>query len=207
LTIIGGFARQILKNSSGELQDRKKLQIILEEVRRLEDFLVEVGSFVKFAEPHPIQGDLNALLQETCLRLEPTLTENGIHLLLQPDPAIPGVKFDPHQLRQVILNIAKNSIEAMPQGGTLTISSGRQSDRVFVQICDTGIGISPETMGKIFQPFYCYSTKPKGSGLGLIISQKIMEAHQGELTIESEPHKGTKVNLYLKMNCPGSGSI
>jgi two-component system sensor histidine kinase HydH len=94
------------------------------------------------------------------------------------------------------LNIAKNGIEAMEAGGTLTITTGRQEGRVIVQICDTGTGIPPEMQGKIFQPFF--SSKPKGSGLGLAISQKIIEAHQGEITIESEPHKGTRVIIFLR---------
>jgi two-component system sensor histidine kinase HydH len=112
------------------------------------------------------------------------------------DPDLPQVQFDPVHIRQVILNIAKNGIEAMEVGGTLTITTGRQEGRVFVQICDTGTGIPPEMQGKIFQPFF--SSKPKGSGLGLAISQKIIEAHQGEITIESEPHKGTRVIIFLR---------
>ena len=100
-------------------------------------------------------------------------------------------------LRQVILNIAKNGIEAMPEGGTLSMVSGRQAGRVFVQITDTGEGIPPEVLEKIFQPFF--STKAKGSGLGLAISQKIIEAHQGEITIESEPGQGSRVTLFLNI--------
>jgi two-component system sensor histidine kinase HydH len=99
-------------------------------------------------------------------------------------------------MRQVLLNVAKNGIEAMDTGGTLTVATGRQADRVFVQIGDTGKGIPPEIQEKIFQPFF--STKPKGSGLGLAISQKIIEAHQGEITIESEPRKGTRVTIFLR---------
>ena len=116
---------------------------------------------------------------------------------LELDHDLPPVQFDPVHLRQVILNIAKNGIEAMPEGGTLTIVSGQQAGRVFVQVSDTGEGIPPEIMGKIFQPFY--STKSKGSGLGLAISKKIIGAHRGEITIESEPHKGSRVNLFLNI--------
>ena len=85
----------------------------------------------------------------------------------------------------------------MEAGGTLTITTGRQADRVFVQICDTGPGIPPEMLEKIFQPFF--SSKPKGTGLGLAISQKIIEAHQGEIAIDSEPQKGTGVTISLKI--------
>jgi signal transduction histidine kinase len=79
----------------------------------------------------------------------------------------------------------------------LTIASGREAARLFFQISDTGGGIPPDVMKKIFQPFF--STKSKGSGLGLAISQKIMEAHQGKITIESEPHRGTRVTCFLNM--------
>ena len=96
--------------------------------------------------------------------------------------------------RQVILNIAKNGIEAMAEGGTLSILSGRQAGRVFVQISDTGEGIPRRAWRRFFQPFF--STKAKGGGLGLAISQKIIEAHQGKITIESEPGKGTRVTLF-----------
>jgi PAS domain S-box-containing protein len=197
LMLIGGFARQILKDISGAPEkNREKLQIIVDEIRRLEDFLVEVGSYAKFSEPQLQPGDLNALIQEICLRLGPSLQESGITLSLQLDPSLPQVQFDPGHLRQVILNIAKNGIEAMGAGGTLTITSGREPGRVLVQVSDTGAGIPPEALDKVFLPFY--STKPKGSGLGLAISQKIMEAHQGKIIMESEPHQGTRVTLLFK---------
>jgi len=197
LMLIGGFARQILKDISIDPEkNRQKLQIIVDEIRRLEEFLAEVGSYAKFSEPQMQPGDLNALIQEICLRLEPHLDEAGLELRLELDPHLPQVQFDPVHLRQVILNIAKNGIEAMGPGGVLTITSGREEDRVVVRIADTGEGIPPEIRDKIFQPFY--SSKPKGSGLGLAISQKIMAAHQGEITIESEPHQGARVTLSFK---------
>ena len=160
-------------------------------MQRLEGFLEEVGGYAKFSEPQKRPGDLNALLKETCHRLEPIIQERGIILRLELDPDLPQVQFDPVHLRQVILNIAKNGIEAMPAGGTLTFDSGREGDRVLVRIRDSGEGIAPDIMDKIFQPFF--STKPKGSGLGLAISQTIVKAHQGEITVASQPHQGTGV--------------
>jgi two-component system NtrC family sensor kinase len=198
LMLIGGFARQVLKNLSGQAEENEeKLQIIVDEVQRLEGFLAEVGGYAKISEPQKSPGDLNALIQETCHRLEPAIQERGIILKLELDPNIPPVQFDPAHLRQVILNIAKNGIEAMPAGGTLTIASGREAGKIFVKIADTGEGIPPEVMEKIFEPFF--STKSKGSGLGLAISRRIMEAHQGGITLESEPHQGTRVTCFLKV--------
>jgi PAS domain S-box-containing protein len=197
LMLIGGFARQVLKDLDQDPQKNlEKLQIIVDEVHRLEDFLMEVGSYGKFSEPQKRPGDLNALIQETCARLEPSLRENNVELVLGLDPDLPEIQFDPGHIRQVILNIAKNGIEAMTEGGTLTIATGQQADRVFLQVRDSGMGIPPESQDKIFQPFF--SSKPKGSGLGLAICQKIIQAHQGEITIESEPQKGTLVTIYLR---------
>jgi PAS domain S-box-containing protein len=197
LMLIGGFARQVLKDIPPDREkDKEKLQIMVDEVQRLESFLAEVGSYAKIPEPQKRPGDLNALVQEICGRLEPAMQEKGINVRLELDPDLPPVRFDPVHLRQVVLNIAKNGIEAMPEGGTLSLASGRREDGVFVRIADTGEGMAPEVREKIFQPFF--STKAKGSGLGLAISQKIMEAHQGTIAIESEPGRGTRVTLFLK---------
>ena len=200
LMLIGGFARQVLRDGTPDQRDRDKLQIIVDEVKRLEDFLVEVGGYAKLSEPNLQPGDLNALIQELCQRLEPSLRENGIQLGLELDQNLPQIALDPVRLRQAVLNITKNAIEAMEKGGTLTISTRQEVQGVMVEIADTGAGIPPEVLEKIFQPFY--STKPKGSGLGLAITQKIIEAHHGKITIESEPGKGTRVLLAFKVEPP-----
>jgi PAS domain S-box-containing protein len=197
MMVIGGFARQLLRDIPQDPQKtRKKLQIMVEEISRLEDFCAEVGGFARIAEIDKHPGNLNALIQEICERLEPSLSEKGITLSVNLDRELPTVQFDPSQLRQVILNIAKNGVEAMSAGGSLTVTSGKQQDRVFVEITDTGEGIPAEILDKVFQPFF--STKLKGSGLGLAISQKIIEAHQGQISIESHPPQGTRVTLLLK---------
>jgi PAS domain S-box-containing protein len=198
LMLIGGFARQVLKNIAGDPEKLKeKLQIIVKEINHLETFLEEVGGYARISDPQKRLGNLNALVQETCHLLEASIQEKGMTFRLELDHDLPPIQFDPAHLRQVFLNIAKNGLEAMPEGGTLTIVTGRQAGRVFVQVSDTGEGIPPEVMGKIFQPFF--STKSKGSGLGLAISQQIIEAHRGEITIESEPHKGSRVTFFLNV--------
>jgi PAS domain S-box-containing protein len=197
LMVIGGIARQVLKGFADDPQKNlEKLKIIVEEIRRLEDFLAEVGSFAKLAETKKEVVNLNTLIQELALKLEPSLHERNIKLSLKLDTKLPLVQFAPLPLSQVLLNIAKNSIEAMPAGGNLAFRSGCRNDRVFVQISDTGEGIPHDIIDRIFQPFY--STKPKGSGLGLAISKTIIDAHQGEIKIESEPDKGTSVTVLLK---------
>ncbi len=203
LMLIGGFARQVLKDIAQEPEKNlEKLGIIVDEVKRLEDFLVEVGSYAKFSEPQKSLGNLNALIQEICSLLKPSLKESNIELVVELDPHLPEISFDPGHMRQVLLNVAKNGIEAMDSGGALTITSGQQAGRLFVKMSDTGEGMSPDIQEKIFQPFF--SSKPKGSGLGLAISQKIMDAHQGEIIIDSAPEKGTTVTLRFEI--PGQPS-
>jgi PAS domain S-box-containing protein len=197
LMVIGGIARQVLRGLAADPEKNiEKLKIIVEEIRRLEDFLAEVGSFAKLSETKKGVVNLNTLLQELALKLEPSLHERNIELSLNLDTKLPQVQFAPLPLSQVLLNIAKNSIEAMPAGGNLTFISGSHNDGVFVQISDTGEGIPPDIIDKIFLPFY--STKPKGSGLGLAISKTIIEAHQGEIKIDSAPDQGTSVTVLLK---------
>ena len=198
LMVIGGLAGQVLKASQGgSPKSVEKLQIIVEEIRRLEEFLAEVGSFAKLSAPRKCPIDLNALIREMCLKLAASLQDNRVKLAMHLDSNLPQIQFDPLLLRQVLLNIAKNGIEAMPAGGTLTFTSGRDHDRALVRISDSGEGIPPDIMDKIFQPFY--STKPKGSGLGLAISQTIVKAHQGEMRVESELHQGTDVTVFLQV--------
>ena len=132
------------------------------------------------------------------LQLKESLHEKGIELSLNLDPNLPQIQFDPLHLRQVVLNIAKNGIEAMPAGGNLAFTSGCHNDKVFMQISDTGEGIPHDIIEKIFQPFY--STKPKGSGLGLAISKTLIDAHQGEMKVESDPDTGTRVTVLLKVS-------
>lgn len=196
LMLIGGFARQV-RDHLGEdpEKNRQKLDLIVAEIKRLEDFLVEVGGYTKFSEPHKVPADLNALIRETAHLLEPSLQEHHIRLEMDLDPNLGEVLFDPSHLRQVLLNLLKNGLEAMEDGGRLTVTSRAQDGRVTVEVVDTGRGIPPEDMEKLFQPFF--TTKPKGSGLGLAICQRIMQAHQGEITLTSTPGVGTRVRLVL----------
>jgi PAS domain S-box-containing protein len=198
LMVIGGFALQVKGSLDGPKEKNlEKLQIVIDEIKRLEGFLVEVGRYARFSEPHLTVDDLNALIQDACHFFGPILEEKDIILKLDLDPTLPSFPFDRDHIRQVILNIVKNSLEAMEQSGTLSVASRTSPGKILIHISDTGPGIPPEILAKIFQPFF--STKPRGSGLGLAISQQIMAAHQGEIYIDSESGKGTQVTLSFQL--------
>jgi signal transduction histidine kinase len=198
LMAIGGFARQVRDHLGGDpSQNQKHLEIIIDKIQELENLVAETSNYARLTEPQPLPGDINAVLKESCAQMEPSFQDHHIDLVLSLADKLPPLEFDPAHLSQCFLHLLKNSLEAMPQGGTLTVTSSRQDNRVLVEFADTGQGMSPEVLEKSLQAFY--STKPGGSGLGLAICQKIMEVQGGEIRVQSEPQKGTRVTLMFKV--------
>jgi signal transduction histidine kinase len=127
--------------------------------------------------------------------MENKMIDKGIEYEKTLDDRLPDVLFDPQQVKQVLINLIKNAIEAMPEGGKLVVSSGREGGQVKVAVLDGGMGMPHEVAKKIFDPFF--TTKKKGTGLGLAVSRKIMEDHEGEISVQSEEGKGTKITIAL----------
>jgi len=105
---------------------------------------------------------------------------------------------DATQLQQVLVNLVKNAMQAMTTGGSLTLQTGETSDDVWMSVSDTGGGIPQEQINRIFEPFY--TTKKKGSGLGLMIVQRIVRAHNGRIELESNVGKGTTFRIWLPLH-------
>jgi len=108
---------------------------------------------------------------------------------------IADVMADPEQLKQVFVNLISNAVQAMPDGGTLTIETGQENEFVFVRFTDTGAGIAPEVLGRVFDPFV--STRDDGTGLGLTIVHRIVDDHDGHMEVSSEPGAGTVFTVWL----------
>ena len=198
LMAIGGFARQVRDHIGGDpSQNKQHLEIIIDKIQELENLVAETSNYARLTEPRPVPGDINALLKESCQLMEPHFEEHHINLKLSLDDKLQPMAFDPAHLSQCFLHLLKNALEAMPQGGILTVTTSRQDNQVLVEFVDTGQGMSPEVLGKSLQAFY--STKPGGSGLGLAICKKIMEVQGGEIKVQSEPQKGTRVTLMFKV--------
>ena len=113
------------------------------------------------------------------------------------DPAVPRFAFDRDQVTQVLWNVALNGVEAMNGRGRLSLEVARQNGDVALAISDTGPGIPPERLPRVFEPFY--SGKPNGSGLGLTIAERIVAAHGGRIEIDSEPGRGTRVTMLFPL--------
>jgi signal transduction histidine kinase len=189
LMMIGGFARQLVKESRDE-KSLTKLNIIVNEVQRLESLLKEMRDFYL---PRPLDRkeiEVNALLKQVQEFIREDCKKRGIRLEFKPDREEVFVQGDRARLEQVLLNLAKNAMEAMEQGGKISFVSGLKQGLVKISVSDEGVGISEEEKGKIFSPFY--TTKKQGTGLGLSICKRLIEDHPGSsLSFTSEKGKGS----------------
>jgi signal transduction histidine kinase len=201
LTSIRSTVQYVHKN----LPDDKKplVEGLIVEVDRIDQIIKGLLSFSKASELHIDHIDAEEILNQTLLLLEPEFRSHNIEVRKVFDPPPCRIAADAAQLKQVFLNIILNSIQAMPKGGTITvtIADGKQANKhdfVGVTIADTGTGIPEKDLAKIFDPFY--TTKESGTGLGLSIAYGIISKHGGEIEIESatdKPNTGTTVVIRL----------
>jgi PAS domain S-box-containing protein len=180
----------------------KKLEQYLDvakgEINRL-DYIVT--QFLGAIRPAPLSlklASLNDVVNITVDLLRPEIENRGITIKTKLARQLTSTPVDATQLQQVLVNLAKNAAQAMTTGGTLTLQTGENSDGVWVSVADTGGGIPQEQINRIFEPFY--TTKKKGSGLGLMIVQRIVRAHNGRIELESNVGKGTTFRVWLPLH-------
>jgi two-component system sensor kinase FixL len=194
LMIIGGFSHQIRKC----LTDPKavqKLDMIFEEVRRLEKLVANLGDFTKEYSLVRRSADINMVLRDVLRIMNEIYGFGKYHFREELSSELKEIHCDPDKLKQVFMNVIANAVEAMEGGGTVSIYTRRCPQFVEIRISDEGIGIHEQDLTRIFDPFY--TTRQKGSGLGLAISYKIIEAHSGEIEAESRPGEGT--TFYIRL--------
>jgi PAS domain S-box-containing protein len=171
------------------------LEVAQEEIKRLDSIVTQ---FLRAIRPAPLQRaphDLNSLVRDAADFLAPELKSRNVLLELDLAPGLPVLDVDQDQLKQAFYNIVKNASEAMKQGGLLKIRTGSDADWVNITFADTGGGMTQEAMARVFEPYF--TTKKGGSGLGLMITQRIVRAHGGEVVLESDPGKGLRLTLRL----------
>jgi signal transduction histidine kinase len=171
------------------------VQIIENEIRRLDEV---VQGFLKFTRPEDLRLQpvrIGSLLADLVPVITPEATKHGVRIDLDCPPDLPAVNGDEAMLRQVFLNLALNGCQAMPQGGTLRLAGAPSGDRVEIKIEDSGIGIKPEHLGKIFDLYF--TTKDHGTGIGLSMVYRIVQLHDGEVEVQSTPGRGTTFRVLL----------
>ncbi|WP_180960309.1 EAL domain-containing protein [Neobacillus cucumis] len=168
-------------------------KVIYEEFERLEDILQE---FLNLAKPQPFKlerFDLKSILQDVVTLLRPEANLNNVQIYQEYDDLLPPIMCDRNQLKQVFINIIRNSMEATIKSGTIHIVGILERNYVLIKIMDNGIGISEERIKRLGEPFY--SNKEKGTGLGLMLCFRIVKQHNGCLTIKSAENQGTTVEI------------
>jgi signal transduction histidine kinase len=163
------------------------------EIDRLSGFL---RSFHGFAAPQAILREscqLGQVLDDVLFWTRKDAKSFGISFELAGIDSVPPLSADPHQLKQVFLNLFMNAIHAMPNGGTVTVNAKRDANFAIVRVADTGVGMEEEVLSRIFEPFY--TTRREGTGLGLAIVSKIVEQHGGSIEATSKPGHGTCFTL------------
>jgi signal transduction histidine kinase len=168
---------------------------IRDQVNTLDALTEEYLAFARFPKAHFEEESVNQLVQELADFIRPVAQRQGLTMRVETDPAVPMLEIDRTLLRQAILNLVKNGLEALSRGGELTIGSRATERGVEVFVADTGPGIPAEVGDRLFEQFF--TTKPQGSGLGLSISRQIIEEHGGELTWANRPGGGAMFTILL----------
>ncbi|HYA26876.1 MAG TPA: ATP-binding protein [Thermodesulfovibrionales bacterium] len=175
-----------------ELDEFKKesLETVYFHMKRISDVLKQLSGFSMTHPEEFRRWRVNSLIESSLLLIQYDNRAKDVIIVRDLRPDIPEMLTDGNQLSLVIVNIVLNAMDAMPEGGTLTIRTGIKNDRIAINIEDTGTGIPEENLGRIFEPFY--STKNEGTGLGLAVCNSIIRRLNGDLTVESEVNKGSK---------------
>ena len=173
----------------------KYLGVAKGEIARLDYIVTQFLQAIRPAPPQLQPATLNAVVRETVDLLRPELENRGLAVAEKLAPQLPPTPIDPGQIQQALVNLCKNAMQAMTRGGVLTLQTDARSDGVIVSVLDTGCGMTPETLSRVFEPFY--TTKKKGSGLGLMIVQRIIREHGGRIELDSRVGKGTTFRLWL----------
>ncbi len=208
LNIISGRAEIIKRKLEDNGEAQKNLGIILQQTERITKIIQQLLGFVRKKKPEQKTLNFSTLLETTLELLDHQIQRQGVRVVREFESPLPPVMGDPDQLQQVFSNLFLNAIQAMPEGGTLHLSISsiwiskedfNEDKRLFVEVCveDTGSGMEREVMGHIFDPFFTTKEGGKGTGLGLTVSQGIVQDHEGWISVESELGKGSVFKVYL----------
>ncbi len=195
LVTIGGFAKTLSRFTFTDPKIKTNIDIIIEEVKRLEKILKNITDFGKPSTPEKIDIQISEIMENTCILMENYFQGKNINVHKEFETDVPEISADPIQIKQVFLNILMNAVEAMPDGGNLDIKIRSGIESIEIEIVDNGESIPKEVLENIFNPFF--TTKPNGTGVGLPISLKIIEDHGGKIDVKSILGKGTTMLLTL----------
>jgi signal transduction histidine kinase len=201
LTSVTGFAELALSDIPAESETRKDLEIVMREATRARDVVRRLLDFARQSESTRARASLNDVVEDVVALSRHLIHTSGVTLKLQLAENLPWILVDVNQMKQVLLNLIHNALQAMPKGGELTISTESASragrDWIRVAVHDTGVGIPKLDQARIFEPFYTTKGDQGGTGLGLSVTYGIITDHGGQIDVESQPGAGSKFSVWL----------
>lgn len=197
LLVIGGLSHRLAKKANDVEATREHAQAIAKEAKRIEELVERFETLSLRQASFFVQQDLNRLVQSTLDLLHPEFEAKDINLLteLSTDPLM--VRMDKQMLRVALSHLLRNGLEASLTGGTVLVGTSLEHDAAILTIKDTGKGMAPEVVSKVFIPFY--TTKIGGTGLGMVLVHQIVDEHRGTIHLDSELGKGTMVTIKLPL--------
>lgn len=182
-------ARDLMKIRTASLHAREIIKQLLVFARRM--------------PPEKAPVNLNQVVRDGLFFLEARCLKAGIDVMYALDPELPPVSADAAQLNQVVVNLVVNALQAMPEGGELRVETGSAEGKVFLRVNDSGTGMSPDVLQKIFVPFFTTKDVGEGTGLGMPVVHGIVSSHEGSIRIQSEAGRGTTVEIVLPVAAAG----
>jgi PAS domain S-box-containing protein len=196
---VNRFTRRVPKTEVEVSEIAQKLEHYVEvakgEITRLDYIVTQFLQAIRPSPPQLAPGSLNDVAGQTLELLRPELANRGLQLKEKLSRRLPLAPLDAAQMKQVLINLIRNAMQAMTRGGVLTLETGSAGDWVWVDVSDTGGGIAQDKINHIFEPFY--TTKKKGTGLGLMIVQRIVDKHGGKIDLKSQVGQGTTFRIRL----------
>lgn len=201
LTSVTGFAELVMDDLPADSASRADLDLVVREARRARDVVRRLLDFARQSESSRANASLNKVVEDVLTLTRHLIHTNGVELILKMQDDLPWVSMDENQMKQVLLNLVHNALQAMPTGGRMEITTAERQkvgrEGVIVSVSDTGVGIPPEDQTRIFEPFFTTKADRGGTGLGLSVTYGIVSDHGGEIELISQPGLGSTFTVWL----------
>jgi len=199
LTVIQGYIQLLQKSAAEDSHDHEIYKLILAETQRTNAIISDFLRFSRPDQPHVSMVQINELVESAAALFYGETLRKNVRFHFYPDPALPLLPLDKDQIIQVFLNLFTNALQAMPGGGSLSVLTmlDKKRNEALIHISDTGQGIDPAIMERIFTPFF--TTRDEGTGMGLSITQSIVNAHNGNIWVESTRWQGSRFTISLPL--------
>lgn len=198
LIVIGGLTRRVWEKMDADDPAREKLALVIREATRMEEMTKDMLDFSRPLNLRRTYADINKTVLDSLALVADAARKKQVRIVPELYEDLPGISFDAMRMVQVIVNLILNAVQASPAGGTVTIRTDRAEGSIIVEVIDSGCGIREDQRRRIFDPFF--TTKKEGTGLGLPIVRKIVDAHGWTLEILNNPDKGVVSRIRLTVN-------